>query len=38
MRYCDVCGIEFNPVNNSQIYCSKECVRKAKNERQKKSV
>lgn len=23
MRYCDVCGIEFNPVNNSQIYCKK---------------
>ena len=32
-RICKLCGKPFKPTNNCQIYCSKECARKADNER-----
>lgn len=35
MRYCNVCGACFLPVNSSQIYCSKECFIEVKRKREK---
>lgn len=35
MKSCKICGAFFNPKNNNQIYCSKNCARLGKNELQK---
>ena len=34
-RICKICGKPFKPTCNRQVYCSKECARKANNERSK---